>query len=143
MTAEHPKDTEAAETIPTSNRVVGGCMVAFGSTVVPITYLIIGRWDRDVVVIFGVFALILLSAGGVIGFRDYLSKTVVAGITIAMGVAAMLVGAAILAWVAYNLFVERQKGFRFGNVGFPVVLLVVGFAFVKKGLSGLKQRSNA
>jgi hypothetical protein len=52
-----------------------------------------------------------------------------------LGVIALLMGSAILLWVGYNLFIERQPESKDMNplpaIGFSVVLIVVGVLWVR------------
>lgn len=55
-----------------------------------------------------------------------------------LGAICLLTGIAILAWVAYNLFVERQPQFTsiqsFGQLILPVLLIVFGYRWLRRPL---------
>ena len=47
---------------------------------------------------------------------------------------ALLLAALLIVWIGYNLFVERQKEFHLGGLGFLAALLFVGVKWVREGL---------
>ena len=94
--------------------------------------------DRNSAIATAALAIILVSVGAVLGYRDYLPKKIVATTTIGIGVLGIVAGVGTLGWVGYNLFVERQKEFHPGRLGLPFIMIAVGYGFVRKGISALK-----
>ena len=55
-----------------------------------------------------------------------------------LGAICLLTGIAVLAWLAYNLFVQRQPQFTglqsFGQLVLPVLLIIFGYRWLRRPL---------
>ncbi len=56
------------------------------------------------------------------------------------GFLAVFIGFGIAAWIAYNLFIERQPEYRGGALFMPVTMIGCGVYWLRKGVKpGAKQ----
>lgn len=142
MSADRSDDDPIKEAIPFSNRLVGGGVIVFGMLMAVFSISTLAQMrdalDRNSAIATAALAIILVSVGAVLGYRDYLPKKIVATTTIGIGVLGIVAGVGTLGWVGYNLFVERQKEFHPGRLGLPFIMIAVGYGFVRKGISALK-----
>ena len=87
-------------------------------------------------------SVVMVFFGVVIGFPDYLPKKMVAGTFLVFGILSMLMGATVLIWFGFNIFVARQQQFQPGMIGMPIAMVVAGFAVTATSWAKLRGRED-
>lgn len=136
-----------SEPISFARRLVGMGTVLVGVLALCCCLSFLGSlWNtpqRTLSLVVTVSSALLIYFGVVIGLPDYLPAKIVALSVFAFGTLTTLLGLSILAWVAYNVFVSRQDGFRmraFGQLQMPVLMVAVGSAMAAKSFLQLRNR---
>jgi hypothetical protein len=57
------------------------------------------------------------------------------------GVVSVLIGVSVLAWVAYNVFWERQPEFQWGSIGLQFTFIAFGWYLIRLALDRGKLKS--
>ena len=130
-------------TIP--RRLVGIATMLLGAFVLYYcTSFLVDLWNspqRTAAIVMTVLSGLVIILGAVIGFPDFLPRKIVAICMLLFGILIMFVGATILVWFAYNVFVVRQGEFVMGKPSFAVTMVVVGAGIAFKGFSTFKRHT--
>lgn len=130
------------EHISIGQRFIGIGILALGGVALYVCATFLGQLEgRPLYAGMGVAVVSALTMffGVVIGFPDFLPKKIVAGTFLVLGIFSMLLGATILVWVFFNLFVERQAEFQPGRIGLPILMVTAGFGVASASWSKLRK----